>query len=463
MLRLLFAIVLFGTSCLLPDARAAGSRPELEETIDAIPAIDTHDHLWPFDRLPGLRVSTNGEKVMNLASLWQNSYLSAHGIFPAWRSGQTIEDWWPRARGSFDNVRAVSFYRYTLPAIRDLYGVDFETITDEAAIALSHRITENYRDRRWLYEVITERANIEVVLNDPYWEPFHFETEYGFTAKVLRLNPLFKGFHPSEFVLTRTHREEDPYRFAEEEGIPIESFDDYLAFIDHVFTRAKEAGFVGLKHSLAYQRTLRFERVSREEAAAVFGRRRSDLTPEEVRAFEDFLMWHFCELSAKHALPFQIHTGHGRLQGSNPMLLVDLIAANPKTRFILFHGGFPWVSESGAIALRHPNVYLDSVWLPTLSRSMAHRALHEWLDVISSDRILWGADCNHAEGIYGATVVTREVLAGVLAERVDSGELRMEHAKRIARQILRENALEVFPGLEAKLWRHERDRMVPGE
>jgi hypothetical protein len=26
-------------------------------------------------------------------------------------------------------------------------------------------------------------------------------------------------------------------------------------------------------------------------------------------------------------LPFQIHTGHARIQGSNPMLLVDLVAA----------------------------------------------------------------------------------------------------------------------------------------
>ena len=31
------------------------------------------------------------------------------------------------------------------------------------------------------------------------------------------------------------------------------------------------------------------------------------------------------------------------------MLLVDLIEANPKTRFILFHGGFPWVGETGVI------------------------------------------------------------------------------------------------------------------
>ena len=35
------------------------------------------------------------------------------------------------------------------------------------------------------------------------------------------------------------------------------------------------------------------------------------------------------------------------------MLLVDLIEANPKTKFILFHGGFPWIGETGVIVMRH--------------------------------------------------------------------------------------------------------------
>src|SRR5262249_4959339 len=157
-------------------------------------------------------------------------------------------------------------------------------------------------------------------------------------------------------------------------------------------------------------------------------------------------MWRLVELSARYELPFQIHTGHGRLQGSNPILLLDLIEANPKTKFILFHGGYPWVGETGATVLRPGrHVWIDSVGLPTISPTMARRALHEWLEVMPSDRILWGADCNHAEGIYGATVTTRAVLAEVLAEKVLRGDLAEGHAARIGRQVLRENALALFP------------------
>ena len=43
--------------------------------LDAVPAIDTHDHLWPFDKLPGYVETENG-KGMNLAGLWRNSYLT---------------------------------------------------------------------------------------------------------------------------------------------------------------------------------------------------------------------------------------------------------------------------------------------------------------------------------------------------------------------------------------------------
>ena len=92
---------------------------------------------------------------------------------------------------------------------------------------------------------------------------------------------------------------------------------------------------------------------------------------------------------------------------------------------------------------------------------MAKRALHEWLDAMPSSRILWGADCNHAEGIYGATEMTRRVLAEVLAERVSRGDLRLQDAEHIGRQIMRENALRVFPGLKTRLWHDRQEKMTP--
>ncbi|HZW34382.1 MAG TPA: amidohydrolase family protein [Isosphaeraceae bacterium] len=431
----------------------------IKAALDATPAIDTHDHLWPFDRLPAL-VETPRGKGVNLAGLWRNSYFpGVHRLTP-WTPGMTFDAWWAQAKDDFDDARATSVYRYQLPAFTDLYGVDFDRITAAQARALDQKIFANYRDPTWLFQVVTERANIELMFNDPYWGRFDFKTDYPFGVFVFNVTTLVSGFDPSEFK----QPSDDPYRFARKAGLPIASLDDYLVVLDRLFQTAKAAGAACLKTTLAYQRTLRFEDVPRERAARAFGRPRSALTTAEIKDFEDFIMWRLVELSARYGLPFQIHTGHGRIQGSNPMNLVDLIEANPRTKFILFHGGFPWVGETGIILMRHSaHVWLDSCWMPTLSYSTAKRAYHEWLEVMPSSRIMWGADANHAEGIYGATEMTRRCLAEVLAEKVDRGDLLEDHALRIGRQVLRDNALALFPQLQDRLWKHKEIRMKPPE
>jgi uncharacterized protein len=429
----------------------------LKSALDAVPAIDTHDHLWPFDRLPGL-VETARGKGMNLASLWRNSYFTGVHHLTPWMPGMSFVDWWSKAKTDFSSARATSVYRYQLPAFTDLYKVDFDRITDAEAHRLNDEIFAHYRDQAWLFHVVTERANIELMFNDPYWGRLEFKTDYPFGVLVFNVTTLVRGFHPSEFA----SRSDDPYRFAAAQQMKVESLDDYLVVLDRLFQTAKRAGAVCLKSTLAYERTLRFENVPKDRAARVFGHPRAQLSAAEIKEFEDFIMWRLVESSARYELPFQIHTGHGRIQGSNPMNLVDLIEANPRTKFILFHGGFPWVGETGIILMRHSShVWLDSVWMPTLSYATSKRAFHEWLDVMPSSRIMWGGDANHAEGIYGATEMTRRCLAEVLAERVDRGDLREEHALAIGRQILRDNALALFPQLKERLWKHKGAKMKP--
>jgi len=416
--------------------------------LDAVRAIDTHDHLRPFNEIPG-RDATDRGRGMTLHSLWAGSYYRWINPLSPWPQGATFDAWWAKAKGDFADARATSFYRYLLPAFQDLYGVDFETMSDDEARKLNDRIFANYQSDKWLEHVITERANIELMLIDPYWARFKFERPYRFGALVLNVNTMVAGYHESSFA----SQLDSPYHFARESGREIKTLDDYLATLDAIFAKAVASDAVGLKTTLAYQRTLQFDNVPRERAEKAFGRPKAELSPTEIQDFEDFIMWRLCELSAKHNLPFQIHTGQARIQGSNPMLLVDMIAANPQTKFVLFHGGFPWVGETGVIAMRHKNVWVDSVWLPQLSYTMGKRAYQEWLEMMPSDRIMWGADTLQAEGIYAATVWTRQCLSEALAEKVDRGELREEQAVHIGRQILRENALKLFPTLKRQLWR----------
>jgi len=417
------------------DTKQTETFQRMRVHLNSFPAIDTHDHL-EFDKVPGLY------------TLWRESYF---GTFIPELAPKTehvpVATWWPRVQRSFANGRTMSFYRYQLPAFKDLYGVDFNKLTLQGAEQLDQAIIAKYKDLNWIRHIVTERANIQMLVIDYDYTPYDYVCPYEFGCAVVRLNPLFRGFHREEY----NNDAESPYNYAERMGLPMKSMDDYCNTVDHILQRAASRGAVGLKSTMAYHRTLRYEQVTREQAAEAFGKRRSELNPAQIKAFEDFVFWHLCELSAKHELPFQIHTGVA-LERSNPLHLENVIAANPKTTFILFHGGFPWIGETGMMLMRFPkNVWIDSNWLPTVSYTVAKRAYHEWLDVVPSNRIMWGTDTLHAEGLYGAAVFTRECLAEVLAERIDRGEVSEEDAQRIGRQVLRENALEAFPRLRRRI------------
>lgn len=440
------AAVLLPRELWADDIKKTDLYARIKNELDEVRAIDTHEHLRGFEELPGRDQTPQGSGI-TLHSLWSQSYYTWTNPLSPWPQDGKFDTWWKNARDDFDDARATGFYRSMLPAFTDLYGLDFGTITDKQAAELNQKIFNNYRDDRWLQEVITNRANIELMLIDPFWNRLQFNREYPFSVPVLNVTELLRGSHPGQF----TSDGDNVYLWAKKRGMPTETLDDYLASVEAIFSTAVMNHTVCLKSTQAYVRTLRYEKVPKERAAQVFGKSPQEITREEQRDFEDFMFWEVCRLSAKYELPFQIHTGQARIQGSNPMNLVDAIEGNPNTKFILFHGGYPWVGETGVIAMRFKNVWIDSCWMPTLSYTMAKRAYQEWLEAFPSDRIMWGGDTVHAESIYAATVLTRQCLAEALAEKVDRGELSEAEAVHIGRQILRENALKLFPQLKGML------------
>ncbi len=440
--------LLTGQPCSADDIKQTDLFKRIKTSIDAVPAIDTHDHLRAFAELPN-RVNTPQGKGMTLHSIFQGSYYQWTNPLTPWPASGEFDEWWETAQHDFVDARATSFYRYLLPGFSDLYGVDFDTITTVQARKLNQAIFENYQDDTWLKDVVINRANIELMFIDPYWQRLKFSREYKFAVPLLNVTTIMQASHSDRFPAATN----SPFAFADSRGMSTETLEDLLKVIDRIFAEAVAANCVCLKSTQAYQRTLRYEDVSQDRAEQAYLRAPKDVTAEQQKDFEDFMFWHVCKLSAKYDLPFQIHTGQARVQGSNPILLVDAIAANPATKFILFHGGYPWVGETGVIAMRHKNVWIDSCWLPTLSYTMGKRAYQEWLEAVPSDRIMWGADTVNAEGIYAATEFTRRCIAEALAEKVQRGELREEHANHIARQIMRDNALKLFPNLKRMLWR----------
>lgn len=126
------------------------------------------------------------------------------------------------------------------------------------------------------------------------------------------------------------------------------------------------------------------------------------------------------------------------------MNLVNLINKYKDVTFILFHGGYPWIRETAAIALSFQNVYLDLCWLPIISPSACKLLLREITELGLSSRVTWGGDCWVAEATYGALKMFKNILSEVLGEMVNKNYLNTDEALEIASRILRENAAQIF-------------------
>ena len=167
-------------------------------------------------------------------------------------------------------------------------------------------------------------------------------------------------------------------------------------------------------------------------------------------------MFHWIiQKSIEYDLPIQIHTGYlagngNNLENGKPVKMNNLFLKYPEARFVLFHGGYPWTGEYAALGKMFPNVYLDIVWLPQISRERAVLALDEMFDCVPYNKFFWGGDCSFIEESTGSLEYGKEVLAEVLASRIERGLLTEEVAFDVVKRVLRENAIEVFK-LEEKL------------
>jgi uncharacterized protein len=137
------------------------------------------------------------------------------------------------------------------------------------------------------------------------------------------------------------------------------------------------------------------------------------------------------------------------LQGSNPLLLESVLndARLRKTTFVLLHGGAGPYSREISYLLMKPNVYTDlseQTWLES-PRRLAE-ALRDWLERYP-EKILYGTDLYPGSGAYDweeigwqTNETAREALTGMLLD----GEITVPRANKIARMVLRENAINLY-------------------
>jgi uncharacterized protein len=170
-------------------------------------------------------------------------------------------------------------------------------------------------------------------------------------------------------------------------------------------------GLRGLKLDPALQR---FDLASREHAFPVY------------------------ECAAELQIPVLIHCGmsfapRGRASGAHPLALEEVAAEFPRLRIVIAHCGWPWVMEALMLALKFPNVSLDTsvLYSGTPADSIRH-VLSDLigLDVIDrslSKQIVFGSNYPRAD-----------------PKRMVDGIRRLGLPPRLEREIFHDNAVRLL-------------------
>lgn len=107
-------------------------------------------------------------------------------------------------------------------------------------------------------------------------------------------------------------------------------------------------------------------------------------------------------------------------------------------------------TELGILAKHRRNVYPDTCWCYTISPSISRQILSEWIDLVPAYRIMgFGSDVTMPELVCGYLHMARQIVADVMADKVERDFLGRESASDLIKMMFRNNAIELF-GLDER-------------
>lgn len=434
-------------------------KKDIAREIKKIKIIDTHEHF----RVP---LQRNPKKEIGLFELFANIYYPFRTLYylrsDLISAGMKIEAWDGKIKSPKESYRIVapflkhvktsSYFLFFLSGLKKIYGFKGGLEKEADWLNLDRKVRESYRRDDWEISVLKNRVGIKKMFYSYGWKP----EKDNFFCPVLRmdnyLNLAYTTFPKFDTIIKWPKGWEMDHEFTLSGlGIKVDGFDDYLKSFDRILSIAKKKGTAAVKIGSAYNRSLEFKPAGMSAARKIFAKREGKVSDEEARKFENALMPFLIEKCIRHDLPIQFHTGFlagnatpTGLFGINPLHLQNFIFKYPEGKFVLFHGGYPYLRETLVLGKKFPNVFLDSCWLNLISRSAARMFLTEALETVPTNKLMWGGDCDSAESICGAVLSVRQLLSEVLSEKVERREVTTAQAVKIVRGILHDNAIKIF-------------------
>jgi len=438
----------------------------IQSAVEDISIVDTHEHimseqerreyavdfgyLFAIYNCSDLVSAGMPPRLMEAARLPMHRYRVAwnkrrrvHRVIPEpEREDMSLEERWQAIEPYWEAIRNTAYAKVTLIAVKDIFGVN--DLNRDTYLQLSQDIADSRRPG-WYHHVLKEKARIGISVVDLQ----STDVDRELFAPAMRL----------DHFISVVSRQELGYLEAEA-GIAIHCLDDLAKAMQTVLGKYVESGVVAIKSGLAYERTLRYDKVSRHEAEVAFNRIASHLGEGpswlEAKPLQDYMMHQVIRAATEAGLPMQIHTGlqegnQNIITNSNPTHLVNLFVEYREAKFDLFHGGYPYVHEWATLVKNFANVYADLTWLAIISPEVNRRLLHEVIETVPGNKIMaFGGDSIIVEMAYGHSRMARQMVTQVLSEKVSEGYLEEDEAVTLAQKMLRDNPAALFKLQQAK-------------
>ncbi len=406
---------------------------EIMRELEWIPVIDAHEHM-PSEQ----QVVCKQADVFTRLYVHYTMTTAISAGFPDDRlalhdTSIPLEQRWAKFRPFLDAVKDSGYARAARLTARELYGID--DITDETYQELSDRLQAD--NKPGLYrEIFKERCNIEVLLNQNYGSG-----EYGVPCKIVTRDLLPIPTNNAKVIrnIYGHYRDRSGHDFPGAAEMMECIFECFVA--DGVVGVKFHGDFPPLEH-----------RAADEDVDGLLKKTLADTADaNEVRALCTWLFDKALELAGKHHLVVAVHCGivffcWSDFTLQNPLKTVPYLIRHKGTSFDLYHGGIPWIRETGVIGNQYPNAHLNLVWCHQISPYMTEQAINEWIDLVPTNKIIGfaGDNCHGPEKTLGVLVMTRENIARALAVRLLRGQLTESRALDIARAWLYENPKRIY-------------------
>jgi uncharacterized protein len=404
--------------------------------VKEIPIIDSHEHLCEEEKVgpdPDI-INTYlfhylTVDIVSSGLSWEDLAFARDAKYPVKDRFQRIAKYWERAR--------LTGYAQSLDlSVQKLY--DEERIDINTIESLSGKFKAANKPGHYQH-VLRDLCNIEISVNDMI------------NDMKMTDSPLFK-FVGRIDPMIEPRSQMDLGALSAKTGVRLHNLDDYEELCEKYLDGIIKQGQIGLKCGLAYRRTLDFEKVPRKLAEEAFNKLllANNCAGLDLKPFQDYMMHRVCAFAEKRQMFMQVHTGilegnGNHIPNSDPMKLDNLIQEYSKLRFDLFHIGYPYHDQVGAMVKMFPNAFVDLAWANIISPPVTRRVLSDWLETIPANKITgFGGDYGFVDGVYGHQLIARRNVSAALAQKMDEGLIGLSQAKKLAQMIFHDNPKEIF-------------------